>query len=253
MMPEAKDKSFFVGFDNNVPRPLAGFALRVAALLIGGFAMLAFVLGGGGEDPGPGIYGDEIVVQGELHAKPYPFLRVAADRDHPAGRAILLAGDGKVGAEGDAAPLDGQQVVAKGAALKRGTLDMMVIGSGGFSMSAAPASASVPAQASVSRGTWRLSGEICDGKCLGGAMRPGTGLAHKACANLCISGGQPPVFASTGTVDGTSFFLLADRNGGPVPDAVYHLVALPVDLEGEVQRIDNMLIFKVDWEKLARR
>jgi hypothetical protein len=84
-------------------------------------------------------------------------------------------------------------------------------------------------------------------------MRPGTGLAHKACANLCISGGQPPVFASTGTVDGTSFFLLADRNGGPVPDAVYHLVALPVDLEGEVERIDNMLIFKVDWEKLARR
>jgi hypothetical protein len=247
------DQNFFVGFDNNVPRPLAGFALRVAALLIGGFAMLAFALGGGGEDPGPGIYGDEIVVQGELHVKPYPFLRMAADRDHPAGRAILLAGDGKIGAQGDATPLDGSYVVVKGAALKRGTLDMMVVGSGGFSMPAKQASAPAPAQAPVSRGTWRLSGEICDGKCLGGAMRPGTGLAHKACANLCISGGQPPVFASTGTVDGTSFFLLADRNGGPVPDAVYHLVALPVDLEGEVERIDNMLIFKVDWEKLARR
>jgi hypothetical protein len=252
-MPEAKDGSFFVGFDNNVPRSLAGFALHVAILLIGGFAMLAVVLGGGGEDPGPGVYGDEIVVQGELRVKPYPFLRVAADRDHPAGRAILLAGDGKVGAQGDATPLDGSQVVARGAALKRGSLDMMVVGSGGFSMPAKPASAPVPAQAPVSRGTWRLSGEICDGKCLGGAMRPGIGLAHKACANLCISGGQPPVFASTGAVDGTSFFLLADRNGGPVPDTVYHLVALPVDLEGEVERFDNMLILKVDWAKLARR
>jgi len=252
-MPEAKDQSFFVGFDNDVPRPLAGFAMRVAALLIGGFAMLALVLGGGGEDPGPGIYGDEIVVQGELHAKPYPFLRVAADADHPGGRAILLAGDGKIGAQGDAMPLDGTQVVARGAALKRGSLDMLVVGSGGFGVPAAPASAALVAQAPVSRGTWRLSGEICDGKCLGGAMRPGTGLAHKACASLCISGGQPPVFVSTGAVDGTSFFLLADRNGGPVPDAVYDLVALPVNLEGEVERVDNMLILKVDWVKLTRR
>lgn len=77
-------------------------------------------------------------------------------------------------------------------------------------------------------------------------MKPGTGLSHKACANLCISGGVPPVFVSTAPVDGHIFFLLASKDGGPMPAGLRDKTALPVVLEGKVERRDNLLIFKVD-------
>jgi len=77
-------------------------------------------------------------------------------------------------------------------------------------------------------------------------MRPGRGLSHKACANLCIDGGAPPVFVSTAPVDGASFFLLADPDGNPLPDSHYDLVALMIEVEGDVERRDNLLVFKID-------
>jgi hypothetical protein len=101
----------------------------------------------------------------------------------------------------------------------------------------------------VPLGRWRITGEICDGKCYSGSMRPGNGLAHKACANFCILGGVPPVFVSTAPVEGTSFMLLGDTAGGPLPDRLYDLVALRVQLEGELERRGDLLVFKVDLNR----
>jgi hypothetical protein len=95
-------------------------------------------------------------------------------------------------------------------------------------------------------GRWRITGEICDGKCYSGSMRPGNGLAHKACANFCILGGVPPVFVSTAPVEGSSFMLLADAAGGPLPGRLYDLVALRLQLEGELERRGDLLVFKVN-------
>lgn len=77
-------------------------------------------------------------------------------------------------------------------------------------------------------------------------MKPGTGLAHKACANLCISGGVPPVFVSTAPVDGHIFFLLASKDGGPMPAGLLDKTGVQVVLEGNIERRDDLLIFKVD-------
>ena len=99
-------------------------------------------------------------------------------------------------------------------------------------------------------GRWRLKGEICDGKCLAGAMRPGRGLSHKACANLCLIGGVPPVFVASGQVDGSEFFLLANKDGEPLPDKYLDYVAVYVQLDGDVERRGRMLVFKVDLDSL---
>ncbi|MGI9432480.1 MAG: hypothetical protein ACR2PQ_09715, partial [Myxococcota bacterium] len=111
-----------------------------------------------------------------------------------------------------------------------------------------PAQAAFTPAPPVPLGRWRLVGEICDGKCLGGAMRPGTGLSHKACANLCVTGGVPPVFVSTGAVAGSKFFLLGDAEGGPLPDRFRDFSALLIQFEGEVERRDDLLVFKVDLD-----
>ncbi len=77
-------------------------------------------------------------------------------------------------------------------------------------------------------------------------MRPGSGLAHKACASLCLIGGIPPVFVSTGPVEGSSFFLLAGPGGTAMPDALRRLVAVRVRLDGEVERRGDLLVFHAD-------
>ena len=75
-------------------------------------------------------------------------------------------------------------------------------------------------------GSWRLTGEICDGKCSLGVMRPGNKAAHKACANVCLIGGVPPVFITTTPVLGTQYLLMGDPQNHALPDALRDYVAI---------------------------
>ena len=81
-------------------------------------------------------------------------------------------------------------------------------------------------------------------------MRPGRGLSHRACANLCLIGGIPPVFVSSAPVDGQDFFLMADKNGGPMPKNSLNYVSMFVSIDGEVERRGGLLIFKADFDTL---
>jgi hypothetical protein len=238
---------FFIGYVNRVPRSLAAFLTLFAAAFVGAMAGLALAIGAGIDDPGDGHFafadGQQHLV-GTLRADPYPVLHIPADGDAPA-RAVLLAGQGKRGVIEQAAALDGRPVEASGIMLKRGGIDMLQVG-GDAGLRAAEAAAPRPPAPATSLGRWRLTGEICDGKCWLGAMRPGNGLAHKACANLCIIGGLPPVFVSSGEVAGETFFLLADADGRRLGEEVYDLVALTIEVEGNVERRDSLMVFSID-------
>lgn len=183
---------------------------------------------------------------GVLETRPYPILRIPAAEGVPA-RAVMLAGQSKVGVQDPAAALAGRLVDASGVMVRRGDLDMLLVG-GPIGLKAAEtgsAGAAAP-EAPVPLGRWRITGEICDGKCAAGAMRPGTGLAHKACANLCITGGVPPVFVSTAPVEGAGFLLLAGRDGGPLPASVLDRTGERVAVEGSVERRDDLLVLRVE-------
>ena len=239
------DHGFYVGYFKKIPQPVKKFALGFAAifLLICLVAPAALVLGP--EHPGDGGYEDltEGRLVGVVEAKPYPILRVPAHDGLPA-RAIMLAGEGKYGVDELAAPLVGKLAEASGVFVHRGDLIMLLIG-GDIGLRATTGPEIPPAAQSV-RGRWRLTGEICDGKCTAGAMRPGTGLAHKACANLCISGGVPPVLATTAPVDGSRFLLLAGADGGPLPARYLDRVGERVEMTGSLERRDDLAIFRVE-------
>ena len=248
-----RESIFFVGWLNSIPRPLALFLLCIAILAIGGLSGIGFSLGCSVNDPGDGNFAWKDGYQkasGILIAKPYPILRLRPDGMNPKARTVMLTVPGKRSIEGKYAKLLGKPVNAGGFWFKRGSINMLQI-QGKIALKApVPVEGEeiipfVPAPP-VSLGRWRLVGEICDGKCYTGAMSPGDGLAHKACANLCITSGAPPVFVSTGSVEGTEFFLMSDPDGGPLPDRFRDLTAVLVELEGEVERLDDLLIFKVD-------
>jgi len=203
-------------------------------------------------DPGPGRYADDLrggTLTGVVDLLPYPILRVPATKDASA-RAALLSGQSKVGAQGGV-NVDAKFIKLGGVFVRRGDLEMLLIGGGGGKPATAPLPKFEPAM-TEDLGRWRLTGEICDGKCYGGSMKPGRGLAHKACANLCITVGLPPVLVMEQPVEGMTVVVLAAENGGPLPDTMLDLTAIPIQLEGRLERRDDLLIFNVDESSIRK-
>lgn len=225
---------FFIGWSPRSALPLAGFLLAIVLLGLAGLGGLALALGANVNDPGGGDFTGDKDLTGVLLAAPYP--TIVLDNGH----AVILSGGGKRGVQAESASLDGKRVHATGAGVKRGTMDMLLVAT----LAAAPGDAVVPPR--VPLGTWRLTGEICDGKCVLGVMHPGNGLSHKACANVCLTGGVPPVLVTTQPVEGTQFLLLGDAGGGPLPDALRDHTAIPQRMDGMVYRLADMLVFLTD-------
>lgn len=237
---------FFVGYFKKVPAVIWKFALTAGVALLGFLLAQAVLLPLGAADPGPGRYANDLrggTLTGVIDPLPYPILRVAASAEAPA-RAVLLGGQTKVGAQAQAAALGTGLVDVGGVFVRRGDMEMLLVTPNGIKPSGATA-LPAPAPPPEDLGRWRLAGEICDGKCYAGAMKPGSGLAHKACANLCILTGLPPVLVMELPVEGSTVVLLAAEDGGPIPPALYNMTAVPVEMEGRLERRDDLLIFRI--------
>lgn len=258
MTQSVENDEFFVGWSNRLGRRLRFFLCASALVFVAGLGLLGFGLGAGADDPAAGLlrlgerdaaggpvrpeaWGGEQVLRGYLSTIGYPMLHLGSDAAHPRGRVLLLSGDGKRGAD---VPHAAGPVELRGSILRRGSLEMLVVD--GKARPLADDAAGIPPAPREKLGRWRIAGEICDGKCYTGAMRPGSGLAHKACANLCLIGEIPPVFVTFAPVAGSFYLALANADSGPLPARLRDLVAIPTTLEGEVERVGNMLVFLVD-------
>ncbi len=243
-----KDTPFFVGF-LPVPQALRVFLWGVSICLVIAAGALGYAVGATQDDPGPagqrGDFGRQTLT-GVLEMTPTPILHVTAGTEQvPTGRTLMMTSAGKAGVMARAEPLSGQLVTASGVILARGELEMLQLRGGQNGLSAAEGVAT-PVPAPVPLGRWKLAGEICDGKCLSGAMRPGTGLAHKACANLCLIGGVPPVFVSTQPVEGAEFLMITGPDNTPLPNRAYDFVAQYISVEGDITRHGDLLVFAID-------
>ncbi|MDU8943758.1 hypothetical protein [Ovoidimarina sediminis] len=244
-----KEHPFFVGY-LPVPSGLRIFlAVTVAGLIVAGGA-LAYWIGTTQDDPGTAAlrfdYGRQ-TVSGVIELTPLPILHVTEGNERiPAGRTLMMSGQGKNGVMERPGAVHGQLVEVSGVILERGTMDMLQLRGGNNGMKTLDGTGEVPVAEDLGR--WKLAGEICDGKCLAGAMRPGRGLAHKACANLCILGGVPPVFVSSQPVEGTEFLMIAGPDGSDLPEEIYDLMALYIQIEGRITRHGDLLVFAMEPE-----
>lgn len=244
-----RDESpFFIGY-LPAPKRLAGFLMVCILSLLAGFLGAGLVTGAAQDDPGAGDFRFDLgrqTVTGMVELKPYPLIRVTTGNEHIAvGHTLMLTGQGKRGVLEQATLLDGRLATVSGVLLKRGDLDMLQVAGGADGLVAAEGE-TVTVDSREPLGRWRIAGEICDGKCLAGAMRPGRGIAHRACANLCLIGGVPPVFVSAQPVAGHSFFLVADPDGGPMPEALLDHVGAYVMVDGEIELAGDLPVLRVD-------
>jgi hypothetical protein len=246
-------REFFIGWAGTAPPRLRRVMAGVALLLLAAFLALGTGLGAIADDPAKAGFAlapgqlpfplpETETVSGRFVATPYPMLIVPPDNTHPRSRTMLVAGGGKYALPADYAHLDGRLVRASGFITARGTIAMLATDS----LPELLPDAAPPAPAIEQLGRWRLTGEICDGKCASGAMRPGIGLAHRACAVVCIAGDIPPVFVPTAPVAGHAFLLVKGPDGAKMPASLHDHVGLRIRLDGEVERRGDILVFRAD-------
>ncbi|MEM9762252.1 MAG: hypothetical protein AAF968_07070 [Pseudomonadota bacterium] len=256
MSGEREQAPFFVGY-LPLPRTLRPFLALVGGALLVAAAILGYWVAATMPDPGPARFRFDMgrqTVTGVLAEGAYPVLRVTEGNDAiPAGHTLMLSGGGKTGVQERAAPHLGGLVTVSGVLLQRGPLDMLQVR--GAADGLQPVEGEAPVlEAAEPLGRWRLTGELCDGKCYAGAMRPGRGLSHKACANLCVIGGVPMVFVATAPIPGAGpnadFLLVTGPEGGAVPQRLLDMSSMPVTLEGAVDRLGDLLVLRADPESL---
>ncbi len=246
-----REEEMFVGWAK-APAVDRRFLLAAMPLTLAGVTGLGWLVARELGDPGAGRWeqGATHVVEGVLAAKPYPMIRIADDAAPFGMRSVLIVAQGKCTGALKLADLDGKPVKASGVLIARHERRMLEVPlSVNRWLEPLPVTgdaAPLAAPADETLGRVRLSGQIMDSKCFFGVMRPGRGKTHKACAALCIRGGIPPSFWARDGEGRESVLLMTDAAGAALGDAILPLVADPVEAEGEIVRVGDILQFRAD-------
>jgi hypothetical protein len=241
------DDALFIGW-SKAPAVDRRFLLGAMPLTLAATTGLGWLVASELEDPGAGRWeqGATHVVEGVLSLKPYPMIRVA-DAGAPFGlRSALIVAQGKCTSALKLAEMDGRAVRASGVLIERKDRRMLEVPLSLDKWLAPLETVAAGPPSAESLGRARLAGQIMDSKCFFGVMRPGRGKTHKACAALCIRGGIPPSFWARDAKGRESVLLMTDAAGGALGEAILPLVADPVEAEGELVRVGDLLEFRAE-------
>lgn len=247
-----KRDSFFVGWSQDIPNVDRRFMLGAGAALIAGGAGLGAALGRLQNAPGDGAWeqGEVRTWTGLLLANPYPMLRTLDLGGAP--HTAFLATSGKTAVRLPSEFI-GQNVAITASLIERGQHAMLAAADGSdwiAPLAQAPA-ISLAFGPEQDLGPVALSGEILDAKCWFGAMRPGFGKSHKACATLCARGGLPLAFCTEGCGGGEAPLFL-DESGRPHARAILSYVADPVFVTGRRIQVGDITQFRASITSIRR-
>lgn len=241
------DDDFFVGW-LPAPKHLVSFLTPVAGIVIVSIVITAAVLATYQKHPGTGQWEDGRVVtlRGLAGTDPYAMLWVEGEDQREPMRTFLLVEDGKFGALPRIARLVNHKttkvpVEVRGTILHRDDRWMLALESDESSVRVLDSKESMSLsirllnQPAVRSKSIALRGESIDPKCYLGAMKPGGGKTHKACAMRCIAGGIPPMLVTRDSAMRESYYLLVDENGNAANEVVYPFVGDQVELSGHLE------------------
>ena len=243
---------FYVGYQKKMPASIAAF-LRVRMIGIILFIVIMAALLVTAQRPFASSrfeFGHLRSFEGTIIEHPYPTLlvtRPGLDGHRPTFSRYYLGIRGKKGAHQEVEGLDGKQVRLQGTLIYRDHQTTLEITPGSVDILKENA-AIVASSLRQNLGTFTLRGEIVDSKCYMGVMKPGHLKPHRSCAIRCISGGIPPVLLVREARGMAAYLLLVDTDGGTVNHNVLDKVAVPLEITGQVERHDNLLVLKSDPE-----
>jgi len=237
---------FFIGWEPKPPPGIARFVRRRAVLILLAAPALAFGIAGLQRTIGIARFSAEIREwRGVVVRDPVPVL-VADAADEPGGsRVYYLVHPSKFGFDAAVAEeFHLRHVTLRGALVHRDDGQAMIEALPGSVTASGGSASGDPLGAPEDLGVMTLRGEIVDSKCYLGAMNPGVLKPHRACAMLCIQGGIPPILLVRGKSGGANYFLLVDENGRAVNREILDWIALPVEVEGRVERAGQLLVLR---------
>ena len=253
MSRPTSDEPFYVGYQPYAPPQLGRFlwsvvfaqwGLAIAVSLIAVLGQLPFAAA---------VYefGTLRSFEGTFMNVPQPMLvveRPGATNESAQVSTYYLVNPGKMGITGFD-HLSGQRVQLEGTLIYRDNQTLIEI----VPESVKPiGNGSLPGDGIVDLGSMKLTGEIVDSKCFMGVMNPGHLKPHRACAVRCISGGIPPILLVRQSDGTTRHLLLVGPAGEAINKQVLDFVAEPVEIEGQVEKHWDQLVFKVDPSRIRR-
>jgi hypothetical protein len=191
-------------------------------------------------------YGTLRKFEGTIVSRPYPTLLVnrPGTANQQSYSEYLLVAPGKHGADELVVGMDGRNVQLQGQLVYRDGRTMVEVLPGSIT---ATASDRIVDTTIHDLGAVTLTGEIVDSKCYLGVMNPGSGKVHRDCAARCLSGGIPPLFATTGG----NQLLLLDINGSALThDFLRDFIAEPITVRGDLVQRGDTKFLKIDVREL---
>ncbi|MGB5818676.1 MAG: hypothetical protein WBG90_04265 [Saonia sp.] len=252
-----KNNDFYIGYvDKVAPRikkTLKHFLLFSLVVLLGIAAVFALTQHTATNSAFE--FDTETKITGIYHEMPYPMLKVKIG--DTAFKNIVLLGFGKFGANpylekihrevdqlsGSTLSIEGNLIYYNGKTLLQITSDEKIT-------LIEKADAELLPKPKVLVNDMELLGEIIDPKCYFGVMKPGKGKIHRSCAVLCISGGIPPVLATTDANNILEYYLITDRDGNAIHQDILPFVGKPSQLIGTVVELEDWYQLRIDTENI---
>ncbi|MEM7622968.1 MAG: hypothetical protein AAF235_07160, partial [Planctomycetota bacterium] len=244
----------YVGY-RSTPVPYRRFVQLIAPLLVLSMVTTASLLSREQPAWGDGVWdtASAKTFEGTVQLVPYPMLTVVSvDGVESDAGPYLLVRPGKLGASADAAPFDGSAVSVTGYLLEREGRRIIELDTAAEAPIVARADAAVtltqPAWSSPALVTF--TGEILDSKCYIGAMKPGEGRGHKACAITCVSGGIPPMIVTLDADGNRRYTLLTLASGEAITgsdlETMLPLIADPTTVTGRSGALGDWGLLAID-------
>lgn len=218
-------------------------AVLVAVPLV---ALLAVTGSGATGDAENGTPTPDEGIVGRFEAEPYAVLWIEGDVPEP----ILLVGQGKFGVPDHLDGLDGALVRVHGYVLEREGQRMIELGREPERVDGDASALAL--RTSSTGGEVVVTGEVVDEKCWLGRMRPGAGRTHRACAQLCVAGGIPPVVIGRDADGAPVRALIVDEHGGAATEWIVPYVAEPLRVRGELVHDGPLTYLRTSSRDLER-
>lgn len=244
----SNEDEFYVGY-GPVPKKDRRFLLKAIPAGVLGLAGAGGFIGSRAASSGGGAWetATPVTLKGCIGFHPYPVLWVD-------GVGHVIAGIGKVSADAYCKAFEGQNVEVTGVKIVRNDCFMLGVAQGDIKALDRQIDTVPPA---LHLNSVSITGEILDAQCFMGIMNPGYGRTHRACATLCIRGGQPVFFSigvggggrsSEAETCGGNGYLLTDAQGEKINDEILDHIAVPVAIDADLQKIGNLyrLVYKAD-------
>ncbi|HEX8027111.1 MAG TPA: hypothetical protein VF491_01550 [Vicinamibacterales bacterium] len=234
-MSDADD--FYIGYEAGMPASMRRPVLLAVIVMLAaaGLAGAIFVTKQRSLAESRFDYGNEQSLDGYLSLAPIPALLVP----EPSGvTTYWLVAPGKYGAA--AIVDDGAEgwVTVSGKLIARESWRMLEVRP--RSIRPRPDKRPMPLPSPRQSRVVSLRGEIVDGKCFLGVMNPGERTVHRDCAERCISGGVPPMFAYVDDAGSHLAMLI-----GADAEVLHGRIGYPITLSGVLGGAEEARVFDI--------